>query len=66
MLAVGAEMTHLAVLLGLTREVVRIWFCNRRQALKNAAAAAAAAAAASTTAAAARHAPAMTSLKYRQ
>jgi len=64
MLAVGAEMTHLAVLLGLTREVVRIWFCNRRQALKNAAAAAAAAA--STTAAAARHAPAMTSLKYRQ
>jgi len=35
MLDAGAEMTHLAVLLGLGREVIRIWFCNRRQAIKN-------------------------------
>ena len=40
MLAAGAEMTRLAALLGLSREVIRIWFCNRRQAMKNAAAAA--------------------------
>ena len=36
MLDAGAEMTRLAVLLGLSREVIRIWFCNRRQATKNA------------------------------
>jgi len=35
MLDAGAEMTRLAVLLGLGREVIRIWFCNRRQAIKN-------------------------------
>jgi len=40
MLDAGAEMTRLAALLGLSREVIRIWFCNRRQAMKNAAAAA--------------------------
>jgi len=49
MLAAGSEMTRLAALLGLSREVIRIWFCNRRQAMKNAAAAAT------------RYAPAMTS-----
>jgi len=59
MLAAGAEMTRLATVLGLSREVIRIWFCNRRQAMKNAAAAA-------TTTAVFRNAPAMTSLKYSQ
>ncbi|XP_050526494.1 uncharacterized protein LOC126897169 [Daktulosphaira vitifoliae] len=34
----GAEITALAARLGYDREVVRIWFCNKRQALKNAAA----------------------------
>ena len=57
MLAAGAEMTRLAVLLGLSREVIRIWFCNRRQAMKNAAV---------TTTTASRNAPAMMSHKYRQ
>ncbi|XP_013784111.2 POU domain, class 6, transcription factor 1-like isoform X2 [Limulus polyphemus] len=31
----GAEMTELAEQLNYEREVVRVWFCNRRQALKN-------------------------------
>lgn len=31
----GAEITALAEQLGYEREVVRIWFCNKRQALKN-------------------------------
>jgi len=32
----GAEMAVLANKLGYEKEVVRVWFCNRRQALKNA------------------------------
>jgi hypothetical protein len=32
---VGAEMTALAESLNYEREVVRVWFCNKRQALKN-------------------------------
>ena len=35
MLSAGQEITRLASCLGYEREVVRIWFCNRRQALKN-------------------------------
>ncbi|XP_037089831.1 POU domain, class 6, transcription factor 1-like [Pollicipes pollicipes] len=31
----GQEITQLAGRLGYEREVVRIWFCNKRQALKN-------------------------------
>ncbi|CAB3363995.1 Hypothetical predicted protein [Cloeon dipterum] len=31
----GAEITALAQQLGYEREVIRIWFCNKRQALKN-------------------------------
>uniref|UniRef100_A0A914UMV6 POU domain protein n=1 Tax=Plectus sambesii TaxID=2011161 RepID=A0A914UMV6_9BILA len=31
----GAEMTALAESLNYEREVVRVWFCNKRQALKN-------------------------------
>ncbi|XP_022246828.1 POU domain, class 6, transcription factor 1-like isoform X2 [Limulus polyphemus] len=31
----GAEMTELAEQLNYEREVVRVWFCNKRQALKN-------------------------------
>lgn len=31
----GAEMTELAEKLNYDREVVRVWFCNKRQALKN-------------------------------
>ncbi|CAM9692833.1 unnamed protein product [Lampetra planeri] len=31
----SAEMTQIAEQLGYDREVVRIWFCNKRQALKN-------------------------------
>jgi len=57
MLDAGAEMTRLAVVLGLNREVIRIWFCNRRQAMKNAA---------TTTTTSLRYAPAMTSHKYSQ
>lgn len=33
----GSEMTMLATQLGYEREVIRVWFCNKRQALKNAA-----------------------------
>lgn len=32
---VGTEITGLAHQLGYEREVIRIWFCNKRQALKN-------------------------------
>ncbi|XP_067951264.1 POU domain, class 6, transcription factor 1-like [Watersipora subatra] len=32
----GSEMTSIANKLGYEREVVRVWFCNKRQALKNA------------------------------
>jgi len=32
----GSEMTCIANKLGYDREVVRVWFCNKRQALKNA------------------------------
>lgn len=32
---IGAEMTQLAESLNYDREVVRVWFCNKRQALKN-------------------------------
>ena len=32
----GSEMTVMANKLGYDREVVRVWFCNKRQALKNA------------------------------
>jgi len=31
----GAEMTDLAEKLNYDREVVRVWFCNKRQALRN-------------------------------
>lgn len=31
----GAEITTLAQKLKYEREVIRIWFCNKRQALKN-------------------------------
>lgn len=31
----GSEITGLAHRLGYEREVIRIWFCNKRQALKN-------------------------------
>ncbi|XP_046577199.1 POU domain, class 6, transcription factor 1-like isoform X4 [Haliotis rubra] len=31
----GAEMTELAEKLNYDREVIRVWFCNKRQALKN-------------------------------
>ncbi|RZF32509.1 hypothetical protein LSTR_LSTR013765 [Laodelphax striatellus] len=31
----GTEITTLAHQLGYEREVIRIWFCNKRQALKN-------------------------------
>jgi class 6 POU domain transcription factor len=31
----GAEMTDISEKLNYDREVVRVWFCNRRQALKN-------------------------------
>lgn len=31
----GNEITTLAHRLGYDREVIRIWFCNKRQALKN-------------------------------
>ncbi|XP_043213414.1 POU domain, class 6, transcription factor 1-like [Amphibalanus amphitrite] len=31
----GHEITHLASRLGYEREVIRIWFCNKRQALKS-------------------------------
>jgi hypothetical protein len=31
----GTEITALAHQLGYEREVIRIWFCNKRQALKN-------------------------------
>lgn len=32
---IGTEITGLAHQLGYEREVIRIWFCNKRQALKN-------------------------------
>ena len=32
---VGAEMTDLSDKLNYDREVIRVWFCNKRQALKN-------------------------------
>ena len=31
----GAEMTDLSEKLNYEREVIRVWFCNKRQALKN-------------------------------
>ena len=31
----GAEMTELSEKLNYDREVIRVWFCNKRQALKN-------------------------------
>nr|QNN94689.1 POU domain class 6 transcription factor [Malacoceros fuliginosus] len=31
----GAEMTDIADVIAQDREVIRVWFCNRRQALKN-------------------------------
>ena len=31
----GSEMTELAEQLNYDREVVRVWFCNKRQALRN-------------------------------
>lgn len=31
----GTDITALAQALGYEREVIRIWFCNKRQALKN-------------------------------
>lgn len=31
----GAEMTELSDKLNYDREVIRVWFCNKRQALKN-------------------------------
>lgn len=31
----GTEITGMAHQLGYEREVIRIWFCNKRQALKN-------------------------------
>ena len=31
----GAEMTDLSEKLNYDREVIRVWFCNKRQALKN-------------------------------
>ena len=31
----GVDVTTLAEQLNLDREVVRVWFCNKRQALKN-------------------------------
>lgn len=31
----GQEMTEIAEKLNYDREVVRVWFCNKRQALKN-------------------------------
>ena len=31
----GAEMTEMAGKLNYDREVIRVWFCNKRQALKN-------------------------------
>lgn len=33
--SIGTEITGLAHQLGYEREVIRIWFCNKRQALKN-------------------------------
>jgi len=35
--SVGAEMTELADKLNFDREVIRVWFCNKRQTLKNSA-----------------------------
>jgi class 6 POU domain transcription factor len=35
LLPTGAEMTELADKLNYDREVIRVWFCNKRQALKN-------------------------------
>lgn len=35
MFSAGSEITGLAHRLGYEREVIRIWFCNKRQALKN-------------------------------
>lgn len=35
LVASGTEITGLAHQLGYEREVIRIWFCNKRQALKN-------------------------------
>lgn len=32
---VGTEMTELSERLNYDREVIRVWFCNKRQALKN-------------------------------
>lgn len=32
---VGSEMTELADKLNFEREVIRVWFCNKRQTLKN-------------------------------
>ena len=34
-LILGAEMTDLSGKLNYDREVIRVWFCNKRQALKN-------------------------------
>lgn len=31
----GAEMSNLADKLNFDREVIRVWFCNKRQTLKN-------------------------------
>lgn len=31
----GSEMTELAEKLNFDREVIRVWFCNKRQTLKN-------------------------------
>ena len=35
--SVGSEMTELADKLNFDREVIRVWFCNKRQTLKNSA-----------------------------
>lgn len=32
---VGSEMTELSDRLNFDREVIRVWFCNKRQTLKN-------------------------------
>jgi len=34
-LAVGTQMSELSDRLNYDREVIRVWFCNKRQALKN-------------------------------
>jgi len=34
-LTVGTQMSELSDRLNYDREVIRVWFCNKRQALKN-------------------------------